>query len=133
MRVSRLAPAAVALALAVAACGGSNNPNGIRWRRQAATSTPSSSSSSPSGGGAANVGISQGQQKGGTLNVVSAEGWQHLDPGESYFQIDYLVEYATQRPLYSFTPGSKLVPDLAAAPPQISSDGKTVTVKISRT
>jgi peptide/nickel transport system substrate-binding protein len=73
------------------------------------------------------------QQKGGTLNLVSNEGWEHLDPGQSYFQIDYVVVYATQRPLYSFKPdngGSQAVPDLAAAPPQISKDGKTVTVHI---
>jgi peptide/nickel transport system substrate-binding protein len=129
MRVSRVAPAAVALALAVAACGGSNNPSNGNGNGGGSGPSTSSPSSSPSSGGA-NVATDQGQQKGGTLNVVSAEGWQHLDPGESYFQIDYLVEYATQRPLYSFTPDSKMVPDLAAAPPQISADGKTVTVKI---
>ena len=85
----------------------------------------------PSGeSGYANVSASQGQKKGGTLNVVSAEGWQHLDPGESYFQIDYLVMYAVHRPLYSFDPSSKLTPDLAAGEPEISEDGKTVTIKI---
>ena len=41
---------------------------------------------------------------GGTLNMISNEGWEHLDPGASYFQIDYLVVYATQTPLYMFTP-----------------------------
>ena len=68
---------------------------------------------------------------GGTLNVISNEGWEHLDPGASYFQIDYVVVYATQRPLYTFTPTSnKPVPLLASGPPQISADGKTVTVHI---
>ena len=68
---------------------------------------------------------------GGTLNVISAEGWEHLDPGASYFQIDYLAVYATQTPLYTFTPTSnKPTPLLASGPPQISSDGKTVTVHI---
>jgi peptide/nickel transport system substrate-binding protein len=69
---------------------------------------------------------------GGTLNVISAEGWEHLDPGASYFQIDYLVVYATQTPLYEFTPTSptKPVPLLAAGPPTISPDGKTVTIHI---
>ena len=35
---------------------------------------------------------------GGTLNMISNEGWEHLDPGASYFQIDYVVVYATQTP-----------------------------------
>jgi peptide/nickel transport system substrate-binding protein len=124
MRVSKLAFAAVTVALALAACGGSNSKSGTGGGG-------GTSSSSPSGAnGFANVAIGQGQKKGGTLNVVSADGWQHLDPGESYFQIDYVVEYAIHRPLYAFAPDSKLTPDLAAGPPQISADGKTVTVKI---
>jgi peptide/nickel transport system substrate-binding protein len=119
--------------LAVAACGGSNsssNNSGSSGSKTGNSGSTGSSGGTSSNGGGANVSISQGQKKGGTLNVVSAEGWEHLDPGQSYFQIDYLVVYATQRPLYSFTPDSKMTPDLAAGPPQISSDGKTVTVKI---
>jgi peptide/nickel transport system substrate-binding protein len=73
-----------------------------------------------------------GQKKGGTLKVLTAEAWEHLDPGASYFQLDYLVEYATQRPLYSYKPTdfTKPVPDLADGDPQVSADQKTVTVKI---
>jgi peptide/nickel transport system substrate-binding protein len=68
---------------------------------------------------------------GGTLNIISNEGWEHLDAGASYFQIDYLVVYATQTPLYTFTPTSDTpVPLLASGPAQISADGKTVTVHI---
>jgi peptide/nickel transport system substrate-binding protein len=125
MRLTKLTSAAVAAAvaaLALAACGGSSSNN----NSSAGGGAPANVS------GLADVGTSSSQQKGGTLNVVSAEGWEHLDPGQSYFQIDYLVVYATQRPLYSFTPDSprQAVPDLAAGPPQISKDGKTVTVKI---
>jgi peptide/nickel transport system substrate-binding protein len=115
--------AAGTAALALAACGGSNSSGG-------GSGGGGGGSSSVSTSGLANVGPSQGQTKGGTLNVVSAEAWEHLDPGQSYFQIDYLVEYATHRPLYSFDPQSKLMPDLAQSAPQISPDGKTVTVKI---
>jgi peptide/nickel transport system substrate-binding protein len=125
---------AVAAALAVAACGGSNSNSGNSGSTGTSKSSGSSGSQGGTGssgnGGGANVAIDQGQKKGGTLNIVSAEAWEHLDPGQSYFQIDYLVVNSTQRPLYSFTPDSKLVPDVAAAPPQISTDGKTVTVKI---
>jgi peptide/nickel transport system substrate-binding protein len=131
MRVLKLAlgPLAVALALGLAACGGSNSDT--------ESTAAGSAGPAPVGGmstvgkpGFADVKASDGQRRGGTLNVVSAEGWQHLDPGESYFQIDYLVENAVHRSLYSFTPDSKLVPDLASGPPQISKDGKTVTIHI---
>ena len=68
---------------------------------------------------------------GGALNVISAEGWEHLDPGASYFQIDYLVVYATQTPLYTFTPTSDTPrPLLASGMPVVSDAGKTVTVHI---
>ena len=33
---------------------------------------------------------------GGTLNVFQHEDFQHLDPGESYFALDYAVLYVTQ-------------------------------------
>ena len=126
-----LGPLALVAALALAACGGSNsdkNDGGGTTAKKGGSSSQAPASGENAGG--ANVSASQGQQKGGTLKVVSAEGWQHLDPGQSYFQIDYLVMYAVHRPLYSFDPSSKLTPDLAAGPAQISPDGKTVTVKI---
>jgi peptide/nickel transport system substrate-binding protein len=125
MRIPKPLLAAIGVgvtAFAIAACGSSGGGG-----------------SSSSGGGApntsaglANVKPVGGQARGGTLNVVSAEGWEHLDPGQSYFQIDYVVVYSTQRPLYSFRPDNakQVVPDLAAGPPKISADGKTVTVKI---
>jgi peptide/nickel transport system substrate-binding protein len=117
-----LAPAvAIAAALAVAACGSSG----------------SNTNTSTSGGGItlsglANTKPSSSQHSGGTLNVISAEGWEHLDPGASYFQIDYVAVYATQTPLYTFTPTNSTTPTplLAAGPPTISPDGKTVTVHI---
>jgi peptide/nickel transport system substrate-binding protein len=45
-----------------------------------------------------------------------------------------MVEYATQRPLYSYKPdnSTQMVPDLAESPPEVSADGKTVTVKIRK-
>jgi peptide/nickel transport system substrate-binding protein len=126
MRSSKLTSAALAAAasaLVLTACGGSNNDN---------KSGGSSAGSSTAANGLADVGSSPDQKKGGTLKVVSAEGWEHLDPGQSYFQIDYVAVYATHRPLYSFTPDSPRtpVPDLADGKPDISADGKTVTVKI---
>src|SRR5438874_2995390 len=127
MRIPRALPAALAVsatALAVAACGSSGG--GSTSTSSGGGSTTASSNLS----GGANVAINQGQKKGGTLNIISNEGWEHLDPGQSYFQIDYLVVYATQRPLYSFAPDGKTMPDVADGQPIISKDGKTVTVHI---
>jgi peptide/nickel transport system substrate-binding protein len=105
---------ALVSAIALAACGSSNDDK-----------------SSSNGGGAKITPVS-GQKKGGTLQVQSAEGFEHLDPGSSYFQLDYMVVFATQRPLYSFKPDDfkEAVPDLAASMPEIAADQKTVTVKI---
>jgi peptide/nickel transport system substrate-binding protein len=75
---------------------------------------------------------SDGQKRGGTLKLLAAEGFFHLDPGASYFQLDYMITYATQRTLYYFKPEDPTtpVPDLAVGPPQVSADNRSVTVKI---
>lgn len=113
--------ATVGSLVALAACGSSSNtPAGT-----------SPSSGGPSLSGLANTAPSSSQHHGGTLHVISAEGWLSLDPGKSYFQIDYLVVYATQTPLYMDNPlTDKETPLLASGPPIISPDGKTVTVHI---
>src|SRR5204863_9840743 len=45
-----------------------------------------------------------------------------------------MVNYSTQRTLYSFKPEDSVnpVPDLATGPPQISKDAKTITVHIRK-
>ncbi len=135
MRLLRLTLTAVACAIVVAACGSSGSSNTATTSKS--TGTSGSSSSSGSSGGLSLAGLANtkpdpsAQHMGGTLNMISAEGWEHLDPAASYFQIDYLVVYATQTPLYTFTPTSdKPTPLLASGPPEVSSDGKTVTVHI---
>jgi len=124
MRTTRLVvlPLAALSALALAACGSSNNNS---------SSGGGSSSGGTSGtSGGANIAPAQGT-KGGVLPVVSTETFEHLDPGQAYFEGDYDVVYAVQRPLFSFKPDNlTAVPDLAAAPAQVSPDGKTITVKI---
>jgi peptide/nickel transport system substrate-binding protein len=121
---------ATALCAGVAACGSSSGNS-----NDSSGSSGSSTSSSSSGlslAGLANTKPDPGaQHMGGTLNVISNEGWEHLDPATSYFQIDYLVVYATQTPLYTFTPTSDSpTPLLASGMPQVSDGGKTVTVHI---
>ena len=69
---------------------------------------------------------------GGKLTVLASGDVDYLDPGLAYYTFGYMVEYAVNRPLYSFKPDNseKPVPDLASGPPEISADNKTITVKI---
>jgi peptide/nickel transport system substrate-binding protein len=74
-----------------------------------------------------------GAKAGGTLNVLdTAGGVDSLDPGYWYYQTDYQeLGNTTQRQLYGWKPEeSKPTPDLAEALPEVSGDGKTVTVKL---
>lgn len=115
----------VAASVALGACGSNNS------------STSSAGSSTTSSGSGSSTKYASGlpssdQKKGGTLKVLSVESFQHLDPGTAYFQLDYSVVFATHRSLYYYNPGdsTKPVPDLADGEPQVSADGKTLTVKI---
>jgi peptide/nickel transport system substrate-binding protein len=101
------------VAAAVAGCGSSNNNK---------TSSSSAPTSAPSGA-----------KKGGTLTMISSGDVDNkLDPGYSYYQFDFVLDNDLHRTLYRYKPEdtSKPSPDLAAAEPQISSDGKTITIKI---
>jgi peptide/nickel transport system substrate-binding protein len=72
-------------------------------------------------------------KRGGVLTVLQETDFDHLDPGIAYYDQDYEVVYATQRPLYSNEPDStEPSPDMASGPPVISNHGKTVTVKLKR-
>jgi peptide/nickel transport system substrate-binding protein len=86
------------------------------------------------GGGEKSTGVGAPVEgkTGGTLTVLWTDDVDNIDCGISYYQMGYMVCYATQRPLYSWKPedGTTPVPDLATADPQVSEDGKTVTVKI---
>jgi peptide/nickel transport system substrate-binding protein len=111
-----VAPVVAALALAVAACGSSDNKNG-----------GSGGTSTASGG----AGQETGGRQGGRLKQLGSTDVDYLDPGHTYFTAGYQVAYVTHRPLYSFKPGQTVpVPDLATGKPEISSDLKQITVKI---
>jgi peptide/nickel transport system substrate-binding protein len=123
-RVAALACAGV-LALALGACGGDDNAG------DGAGTSPGSSTTSAG----YNSGLpSDSQKKGGTLRLLSAEAFQHPDPGQAYFQLDYMFVYAVHRPLYYYEPSNsaKPIPDLADGEPEISADGKTVTVRLKQ-
>jgi peptide/nickel transport system substrate-binding protein len=122
LRTILLAVTALALAAALGACG-------------------SSKKTSASAGGSAPQGVQTpqtesltGGKHGGVLNSVQSEDFEHLDPGQSYFQIDYGITSVTQRSLYSYKPNdfSSPVPDLAEAPAQLSDGNKLITIKIRK-
>ena len=74
-------------------------------------------------------------KKGGTLEVLQEDDFEHLDPGIAYYSVDYMVVFATQRPLYSNKPNTTLGGDARTwptAPPEISSDNKKITVNIRK-
>src|SRR4051812_10161115 len=116
---SAVAVTACVLAVVVAACGGGG--------------TRSTSGSGTSAKYASGLPMS-GQHKGGTLKILSASDFDHLDPGAAYYQITYVILYSLHRPLYYFKPQDPLhpIPDLAAGPPQVSRNNKVVTVKLKR-
>src|SRR3954469_13298577 len=103
-----------ALSLGVAACGGGGGGGSN-------TEKPKTGNPNPTGG-----------KQGGKLTVLWTGDVDHIDCGQTYYQMGYVICFSTQRPLYSYKPddGEHIVPDLAAAAPEVSADGKTVTVKI---
>ncbi len=83
----------------------------------------------PAGGG----GAGQQHKQGGTLKLISSGDVDSIDPGRTYYSFGWQVLNSVHRTLYAIPANStKTVPDLAAAPPQVSGDGKTVTVRIKR-
>src|SRR3954462_3717607 len=102
--------AVVALTAFVAACGSS--------------SSEKSGSSSSKNAGNPNTG-----KKGGKLEQLGASDVDFLAPGQPYSAGGYRAPSATQKPVYFFKPGvTTQSPDLAAGPPKLSDDKKTVTV-----
>jgi len=112
-----------ALMLALAACGSSSSKS---------NTSASSSGLIPAGVQTPTTESLTGGKKGGTLNVLQSEDFEHLDPGQSYFQLDYEIANATQRYLYSYKPNtfSQVTPDLAEGQPQYSEGNKKVVIKI---
>jgi peptide/nickel transport system substrate-binding protein len=124
-RVVAAATVAVALGLTTAACGGgskSDNNGG--------------SSSSKSGYNASLTGIvNPSTAKGGTLNLWAAQDADSWDPARGYYAFVWDLNRLYTRKLvdYAAAPGKdglKLVPDLAAADPEISADKLTYTFKL---
>jgi peptide/nickel transport system substrate-binding protein len=107
-----------ALSLGVAACGGSDNS--------------SSGDGNKSGDNNSGTEVPKTAKTGGKLTVLWTGDVDFIDCGQTYYQMGNFICHATQKNLYGYKPddGSTLVPDLADGNPQVSEDGKTVTVKI---
>jgi peptide/nickel transport system substrate-binding protein len=91
-----------------------------------------SSSSSDSGGTATSSGPAV---KGGTLRAGIVDNPDHLDPALSYTNEGWEILEATNNGLLTYKkaaggPGNQIVPDIAAAMPKVSADGKTYTFKV---
>jgi peptide/nickel transport system substrate-binding protein len=73
-----------------------------------------------------------GGKRGGVLNVLNETDFEHIDPGLAYYNVDYEMVFATQRPLYSNKPNTytEKSPDMAVSQPEVSPDNKTVTVHL---
>ena len=105
-----------ALSLGVAACGGSDDGGSD----DSGDGTDDSSQRRP--------------RPGGKLTVLWSGDVDFIDCGRSYHQMGVFVCGATQKWLYSYKPDDKqtMVPDLADGDPQVSEDGKIVTIKIKQ-
>ncbi len=118
-----------AIGVTLAACGSSGKARTVSAHAGTVT-TQSTARLKPALDGS-NEDLTDGK-RGGTLTVYDHADFQHFDPGQSYYAVDYAVIYATQSPLYFFPPNSstQTVPLLASGPPVLSDGGKTVTVHI---
>jgi peptide/nickel transport system substrate-binding protein len=104
----------VALALAVSACGGSDNgseASAVENKFPPPTKAPDNA------------------QKGGDLTVLAAGDVDYIDPGAAYYQFTYMIDSATQRQLEAYAPDDidNPSPDIATGAPEISSDGLQMT------
>jgi peptide/nickel transport system substrate-binding protein len=112
------------LVLAIAACGSSNKSG----------ASANAGSSIPAGVQSPLTQSLTGGKRGGTLNATQNEDFEHLDPGTAYFQLDYEINSAVSRNLYSYKPNtfSQVTPDMAEGPAQFSNGNKTITIKIRK-
>jgi peptide/nickel transport system substrate-binding protein len=112
------------LALLLAACGSSSSSSPSTTASKASTTISTEGLQTP-------LTESLSGKRGGTLEVLDETDFEHLDPGDAYYTLDYEVVFATQRPLYSQKPNStEPSPDMAEGMPEISANKEMVTVHL---
>ncbi|GAB2912707.1 ABC transporter substrate-binding protein [Nonomuraea fastidiosa] len=110
----KVVAALVTLPLALTACGGSGT-----------SSTPAAPSSIASASA-----DDRPVKDGGTLNIALNADPDALDPSISTTLVGREVFTSMCEKLYDIDASSAIVPQLAAAPPELSDDGKEVTIKL---
>src|SRR5215218_7076886 len=83
----------VALALVAAGCGSDDNEG----------------SGGTEGGTPGGAKVGEGKQ-GGNITFLAAADVDYLDPGQTYYTFGYMVHYAVNRTLYSFSPDDAATP-----------------------
>src|SRR5215218_4905585 len=129
-----LALAALVAVFGLSACGGDDDESGDTG------GTPATSEDSGGGNvteqlfaGSATENIKNPGEgkKGGKLTVLSGGDVDYMDPQKTYYSYAIGIMNTIHRGLYAYAPDKlQPIPDLAAGMPDISEDGKTVTVKI---
>lgn len=128
--------AAIALTVVLVTGGGITALLANQGEDKDTTGGGSGSSPSASGFNAAIGGVANASgKKGGTLRLMSSADADSWDPARSYYGWVWNLQrlYARTLLTYDTKPGKKglgLVPDLAAAQPVVSPDGKTYTVEL---
>jgi len=119
--VAAIACAAAVLAMAAACSSGDDNDN--------TTSTPSGGASVTAPAGTSPTGTTGEAEEGGEITVQALQP-QSFDPHYSGFSQDISIERMVWRGLYRLDKDNKLVPEMAASDPEVSSDSLTYTVKL---
>ncbi|MET0770456.1 MAG: ABC transporter substrate-binding protein [Solirubrobacteraceae bacterium] len=134
-RRALIALATAVAALALGACGGSDENEGTDSPSGAPVTTGEKSVTEQLFAGTAmdNRHSPAEGKKGGKLTVLSGGDVDYLDPGKTYYTYAIGIINLIHRGLYAYPPQeNEPVPDLAADMPEISEDGKTVTVKLKQ-
>ena len=135
-----MALAAIVAALALSACGGDDGEESSDDGGAPTTQTEDGEAANVTEqlfAGTARDNIAspdEGAKKGGKLTVLSAGDVDYMDPQKTYYTYAIGIINTLHRGLYAYPPAESLapVPDLAEDLPEISEDGKTVTVKIKK-
>jgi peptide/nickel transport system substrate-binding protein len=134
-RRALLALTTAAVAVAVGACGGSDDDEGQGGSPGAPVTKGETSVTEQLFAGTAmdNRESPAEGEKGGKLTVLSGGDVDYLDPGKTYYTYAIGIINMIHRGLYAYPPQeNEPVPDLAAGMPEISEDGRTVTVKLKQ-
>jgi peptide/nickel transport system substrate-binding protein len=132
-----LALAALVAVLGFAACGsdddeGEEGTGGTPAQSEDASGAANATEQLFAGTAMENIKTPDEGKKGGKLTVLSGGDVDSMDPGVTYYTYTIGIMNTIHRGLYAYPPAEQLepVPDLAVDMPEISEDGKTVTVKL---